>query len=121
MKVFRINGRDWLYIQYDAQTLSLNESLPHKRKRQWAKGWWGGASTASMKVFRINGRDEEAGYVPADWVAASMKVFRINGRDLKRGCWFWHTCRCASMKVFRINGRDVFRSTPARSTMGKPQ
>ena len=59
MKVFRISGRDVGLVNVPVVVHAcLNESLPHKRKRQRVGGHfsvWG--TTASMKVFRISGRD----------------------------------------------------------------
>ena len=77
---------------------SLNESLPHKRKRRWGAG---GAETskalASMKVFRISGRDlVRYGAWLFITLGASMKVFRISGRD-------WQSHAAASSPVTRLN------------------
>ena len=63
--------------------LRLNESLPHKRKRPTILFCSIQVfMLASMKVFRISGRDP-GGYAPAParHRDASMKVFRISGRD----------------------------------------
>ena len=57
MKVFRISGRDLNVPVMRAAKLSLNESLPHKRKRRSMPPAIDRVVRASMKVFRISGRD----------------------------------------------------------------
>ena len=157
MKVFRISGRDWfLFCLGTGISVGLNESLPHKRKRPkesnfTAEGSEGlneslphkrkrrvGTETgntrlhhASMKVFRISGRDgrtapkwprtiglneslphkrKRLGYTVQVVIThnASMKVFRISGRDYNYCCRQCRRLVGASMKVFRISGRDFF-------------
>ena len=83
MKVFRISGRD---LASSAATVrmpsSLNESLPHKRKRHLGSQIeLHCVVKASMKVFRISGRDVVSVGCRTNPFAASMKVFRISGRD----------------------------------------
>ena len=63
---------------------------------------------ASIKVFRISGRDAVAEGFPR-WFDASMKVFRISGRDPDEGVTVLVN-GLASMKVFRISGRDTKKS-----------
>ena len=109
MKIFRISGRDgsawgcWGRWQ-DCLNKSLphkrkrpgccrpcqsscrrrlNESLPHKRKRRRHRRCGApGVACASMKVFRISGRDTDFLVGAFFQRVASMKVFRISGRDL---------------------------------------
>ena len=88
MKVFRISGRDVVQrtCRHRGQGC-LNESLPHKRKRPYMFGRdYHVGDQASMKVFRISGRDQAAFFITLLIVScsASMKVFRISGRDF--GC-----------------------------------
>ena len=138
MKVFRISGRDArLSTPTIAPLTRLNESLPHKRKRRLYSLRPATAVSkrlneslpykrkrlhihcpnerrryASMKVFRISGRDWSYDSCRITWIhSASMKVFRISGRDPRR-IWSPMNPCVASMKVFRISGRDLgFRGT----------
>ena len=62
---------------------------------------------ASMKVFRISGRDITVQtIITLTVVVASMKVFRISGRDGGVFVGGESFTDVASMKVFRISGRD---------------
>ena len=63
---------------------------------------------ASMKVFRISGRDITVQtIITLTVVVASMKVFRISGRDGGVFVGGESFTDVASMKVFRISGRDL--------------
>ena len=70
MKVFRISGRDVRVqgLSGAGCSSSLNESLPHKRKRPTSHLRSAVYNAASMKVFRISGRDEDV------WIARANVV-----------------------------------------------
>ena len=83
MKVFRISGRDfrvWTFTR--SHCGGLNESLPHKRKRpaNFSQSSTTGSSLneslphkRKRRVFNV--------LVVVNFRLASMKVFRISGRD----------------------------------------
>ena len=84
MKVFRISGRDLLRSCSRGPTMGrLNESLPHKRKRRQNRTpvttYPPRLNESLPHKRKRRGAEMVISSPPVAW--ASMKVFRISGRD----------------------------------------